>query len=181
MKILQAAISDVLLVQPDLHQDERGSFFESFNQKDFREFTGIKSIFVQENTVRSKKNVLRGLHFQVQKPQAKLVQVVQGQIFDVAVDIRKSSPSFGKWVGFILTGDNRNQLWVPEGFAHGYVVLSDVADVIYRVTDYYSPAYERVVAWDDPTIAISWPIDSEPILSMKDSTAENLSKLELYL
>ena len=167
MKVTRLAIPDVVLIEPKVFGDARGFFFESFNQKAFNEATGTNHQFVQDNHSRSAKGVLRGLHYQIQQPQGKLVRVVRGAVFDVAVDIRKSSPTFGHWVGAELSEDNQHQLWVPPGFAHGFLVLSDMADFLYKTTDYYAPQYERSILWNDSDLNIDWPI-GEPILSNKD-------------
>ncbi len=180
MKITPTAIPDVLVIEPKVFGDERGFFFESFNQAKFESFIGRQVNFVQDNHSRSAKNVLRGLHYQIQQPQGKLVRVVQGEVFDVAVDIRKSSATFGKWVGEVLSADNKKQLWVPEGFAHGFVVLSEAAEFLYKTTDYYAPEYERSIVWNDPTINIKWPINGEPILSAKDQQAKTLATAEHF-
>ena len=167
MKATRLAIPEVVLIEPKVFGDARGFFFESFNQKAFNEATGTNHQFVQDNHSRSAKGVLRGLHYQIQQPQGKLVRVVRGAVFDVAVDIRKSSPTFGRWVGAELSEDNQHQLWVPPGFAHGFLVLSDLADFLYKTTDYYAPQYERSILWNDSDLNIDWPID-DPILSIKD-------------
>ena len=167
MKVTRLAIPDVVQIEPKVFGDARGFFFESFNQKAFNEATGTNHQFVQDNHSRSAKGVLRGLHYQIQQPQGKLVRVVRGAVFDVAVDIRKSSPTFGRWVGAELSEDNQHQLWVPPGFAHGFLVLSDLADFLYKTTDYYAPQYERSILWNDSDLNIDWPI-GEPILSNKD-------------
>ena len=167
MKATRLAIPEVVLIEPKVFGDARGFFFESFNQKAFNEATGTNHQFVQDNHSRSAKGVLRGLHYQIQQPQGKLVRVVRGAVFDVAVDIRKSSPTFGRWVGAELSEDNQHQLWVPPGFAHGFLVLSDLADFLYKTTDYYAPQYERSILWNDSDLNIDWPI-GEPILSNKD-------------
>ena len=167
MKVTRLAIPDVVLIEPKVFGDARGFFFECFNQKAFNEATGTNHQFVQDNHSRSAKGVLRGLHYQIQQPQGKLVRVVRGAVFDVAVDIRKSSPTFGRWVGAELSEDNQHQLWVPPGFAHGFLVLSDLADFLYKTTDYYAPQYERSILWNDSDLNIDWPI-GEPILSNKD-------------
>ncbi len=161
--------------------DERGFFYESFNQAKFEDAIGLQVNFVQDNHSKSVKNVLRGLHYQIQQPQGKLVRVVQGEVFDVAVDLRKSSSTFGQWVGEILSADNKKQLWVPEGFAHGFVVLSDTAEFLYKTTDFWAPEFERCIAWDEPVIAIRWPVNSEPILSAKDQQGNLLERAELFL
>lgn len=168
MNVIPTEIPDVLIIEPKVFGDERGFFFESFNQRVWEEKTGLKTAFVQDNHSRSMKNVLRGLHYQIRQPQGKLVRVVMGEVFDVAVNIRKSSPTFGKWVGVHLSADNKRQLWVPEGFAHGFLVLSDVAEFLYKTTDYWTPEYERSIIWNDPELAIEWPVQGEPILARKD-------------
>ena len=168
MKVIPQAIPDVLVIEPKVFGDERGFFFESFNRRQFAEIIGRDVDFVQDNHSRSAKNVLRGLHYQIQHPQGKLVRVVQGVVFDVAVDIRKSSPTFGQYVGVELSAENKRMFWVPEGFAHGFVVLSDTAEFLYKTTDYWAPEFERSIAWNDPTIAITWPIQGQPALSGKD-------------
>ena len=180
MKITLTAIPEVLVIEPKVFGDERGFFFESFNQAKFEAAIGRQVNFVQDNHSKSAKNVLRGLHYQIQQPQGKLVRVVQGEVFDVAVDIRKSSPTFGKWVGEILSADNKKQLWVPEGFAHGFVVLSESAEFLYKITDYYAPEYERSILWNDPAIAVKWPVIGEPILSIKDQQAKTLAIAEHF-
>jgi dTDP-4-dehydrorhamnose 3,5-epimerase len=171
MKVTPTAIPEVLIIEPRVFDDARGFFYESFNQKAFNAATGQNVNFVQDNHSRSAKGVLRGLHYQIEQPQGKLVRVVRGAVFDVAVDIRKSSPTFGKWVGVELSEDNHRQLWVPPGFAHGFVVTSEVADVVYKTSDYFSKMHERCMRWDDPDLAIDWPINSQPIISSKDAGA----------
>jgi len=180
MKATPLAIPDVFLLEPRVFGDERGFFFESFNQATFEAAIGRRVNFVQDNHSRSAKNVLRGLHYQIGQPQGKLVRVVQGEVFDVAVDIRKSSPTFGKWVGEILSADNKRQMWVPEGFAHGFVVLSDTAEFLYKTTDYYAPEHERCIAWNDPAIAIQWPHVGVPALSAKDQQGKALAEAEHF-
>ena len=180
MKVMSTAIPDVLIIEPKIFGDARGFFFESFNQKAFNEATGQSLKFVQDHHSRSAKGVLRGLHYQIQQPQGKLVRVVRGAVFDVAVDIRKSSPTFGKWVGIGLNEDNHRQHWVPSGFAHGFIALSDVADVLYKTTDYYAPKYERCIAWNDPAIGIQWPLMAEPSLSAKDQQGLALRDAETF-
>jgi dTDP-4-dehydrorhamnose 3,5-epimerase len=180
MKATPLAIPDVVLLEPRVFGDDRGFFFESFNQRQFNEAIGQTVAFVQDNHSRSAKNVLRGLHYQIQQPQGKLVRVVMGEVFDVAVDIRKSSPTFGQWVGEILSAENKKQLWVPEGFAHGFVVLSDHAEFLYKTTDYWAPEFERSIAWNDPAIGIQWPIQGEPALSAKDRQAKSLAEAEHF-
>ena len=180
MKVAATAIPDVLLLEPTIHEDERGFFFESFNQKRFEDATGLNIRFVQDNHSRSVKRVLRGLHYQIRRPQGKLLRVTAGEVFDVAVDLRRSSPTFGKFVGMVLSAANKKQLWIPEGFAHGYLVLSDAAEVLYKTTDYYSPEDERCLIWNDPDVGIDWPKDGEPILSAKDRLGLPLSKAEVF-
>jgi dTDP-4-dehydrorhamnose 3,5-epimerase len=174
MEAIPLAIPDVILIEPKVFGDERGYFFESFNQALFEAAVGKSVQFVQDNHSRSVKNVLRGLHFQIKQPQGKLVRVVQGEVFDVAVDLRKSRKTFGQWVGEILSADNKRQLWIPEGFAHGFVVLSDTAEFLYKTTAYYAPAYERSILWNDPDIGIAWPIQGDPVLSIKDAVGKSL-------
>ena len=181
MKATHLAIPDVILLEPKVFGDDRGFFFESFNQEKFEEAIGRKVSFVQDNHSRSVKNVLRGLHYQIQQPQGKLVRVVFGEVFDVAVDIRKNSPTFGQWVGEILSAENKRQMWVPEGFAHGFVVLSDTAEFLYKTTDYYAPQFERCIAWNDPSLAIDWPIQGEPALSGKDAQGIALKLAEVFV
>lgn len=180
MNVIKTDIPDVMIIEPKVFGDERGFFMESFNAAAFAEATGVTTPFVQDNHSRSAKGVLRGLHYQLQQAQGKLLRVVRGTIFDVAVDIRKSSPTFGKWVGAELTADNNRQFWVPPGFAHGFVVLSDSADVLYKTTDYYAPASERCISWDDPAIGIAWPEGIEPILSAKDKAGLRLQDAEVF-
>lgn len=179
MKAIPNAIPDVLLIEPKVFGDDRGFFFESFNQIAFNQATGLEIEFVQDNHSKSARNVLRGLHYQVQQPQGKLVRVVQGEVFDVAVDIRQGSPTFGQWVGEILSADNKKQLWIPAGLAHGFLVLSDSAEFLYKTTDYYAPAHERCLAWNDPDLAINWPISGAPILSAKDAAGLRMAELAL--
>ena len=180
MPFTRLAIPEVILFEPKVFSDERGFFFESFNQRSFEEAIGKKVSFVQDNHSRSAKNVLRGLHYQIQQPQGKLVRVVQGEVFDVAVDIRKNSPTFGKWVGEILSDENKRQLWVPEGFAHGFLTLSDTAEFLYKTTDYYAPAFERCIRWDDMSIGIKWPLSTLPLVSAKDQVGKDISQAELF-
>lgn len=172
MQAKQTHIPDVIVFEPKVFGDERGFFFESFNQRVFQQLTGLSVEFVQDNHSRSARNVLRGLHYQVEQPQGKLVRVVAGSVFDVAVDIRPASATHGQWVGEVLSGDNKRQLWVPPGFAHGFVVLSDYAEFLYKTTDYYAPQHERCIAWNDPDLAIDWPIEGEPTLSAKDAIGQ---------
>ena len=182
MNVISTSISEVLVIEPKVFGDSRGFFFESFNHKNFSQATGLDVEFVQDNHSRSVKGVSRGPHYQIRQPQGKLVRVVRGQVFDVAVDIRRSSPTFGQWVGAELTEDNYRQLWVPSGFAHGFYVLSDTADFLYKTTDYYFPDLERSLLWNDPAIAVSWPIqaDVSPIISAKDKIAPKLADAELF-
>ncbi|MCR1829028.1 dTDP-4-dehydrorhamnose 3,5-epimerase [Pseudomonas oleovorans] len=180
MKATPLAIPDVILLEPTVFGDDRGFFFESFNHRRFEEAVGKPVNFVQDNHSRSVKNVLRGLHYQIQQPQGKLVRVVQGEVFDVAVDVRKSSPTFGQWVGEVLSADNKRQLWVPEGFAHGFVVLSVTAEFLYKTTDYYAPDYERSIAWNDRAIGIEWPAGVAPILSAKDAKGQAFEQAEVF-
>lgn len=187
MKVIPTALPEVLVLEPTVYGDARGFFTESFNQKVFLEATGVTLNFVQDNHSRSSQGVLRGLHYQLVCPQGKLVRVAQGAVFDVAVDVRKSSPNFGKWVGVELTEDNHRQLWVPPGFAHGFLVLSERADFLYKTTDYYAPQHDRGIRWDDPEIGIAWPIDGlnaggapTPSLSAKDQQAPLLASAETY-
>ena len=180
MKITPTTIPEVLVIEPKVYGDARGFFFESFNQKAFNQATSLNLTFVQDNHSRSIKGVLRGLHYQIEQPQGKLVRVVRGAVFDVAVDIRKCSATFGKWVGIELTEDNHKQLWIPAGFAHGFLVTSDSADFLYKTTDYYAPEHERCIAWNDPAIGIQWPLDAAPQLSSKDILGKPLSNAEVF-
>lgn len=166
------AIPGVIVLEPKVFGDERGFFFESFNQKVFQEATGLDVQFVQDNHSKSVKNVLRGLHYQVEHPQGKLLRVVEGEVFDVTVDIRKGSKTYGQWVGHILSAKNKHQLWIPPGLAHGFVVLSDTAEFLYKTTDYYAPQHERCIAWNDPDLAIDWQLQGEPLLSAKDAAGQ---------
>ena len=180
MQIQTTAIPDLLIIEPKVFGDERGFFFESFNERRFTELTGVKTSFVQDNHSKSAKNVLRGLHYQVQQAQGKLVRVIAGEVFDVAVDIRKSSPTFGRWVGVTLSADNKRQLWIPAGFAHGFVVTSESAEFLYKTTDYWAPEFERSILWNDPAIGIQWPIDAEPLLSGNDKEGKLLAQAEVF-
>ncbi len=180
MKTTRLAIPDVILLEPKVFGDARGFFFESFNQRAFNAATGTDYQFVQDNHSRSSRGVLRGLHYQIQQPQGKLVRVVQGAVFDVAVDIRKSSPTFGQWVGVELNADNHHQLWVPPGFAHGFVVLSETAEFLYKTTDYYAPEYERCIVWDDAALAIDWRYQGAPNLSAKDAQGLSLAQADVF-
>lgn len=180
MNVTPTAIPDVLIIEPKVFGDERGFFSESFNRRQFAELIGRNADFVQDNHSRSAKNVLRGLHCQIQQPQDKLVRVVQGTVLDVAVDIRRSSPTFGQHVGVELSADNKRMLWVSEGFAHGFVVLSDTAEFLHKTTDYWEPEFERSIAWNDPAIGIQWPIQGQPSLSAKDQQAKALAEAEHF-
>jgi len=180
MKVIRTEIPDVVIFEPKVFGDTRGFFFESFNRKAFREAVDLDLDFVQDNHSRSSRGVLRGLHYQIEQPQGKLVRVVRGAVFDVAVDLRKSSPTFGRWEGTELTEENHRQLWIPPGFAHGFVVLSESADFLYKTTDYYAPEHERCIAWNDPAIGIAWPFDGEPKLSEKDKRGVSLAEAEVY-
>lgn len=176
MKATKLAIPDVVLLEPRVFGDDRGFFYESYNRQAFHDATGVGPDFVQDNHSRSARGVLRGLHYQLPpKAQGKLVRVVAGEVFDVAVDIRKGSPTFGQWVGEVLSAENKRQMWVPPGFAHGFLTLSEIAEFLYKTTDYYSPEHERCVRWDDPEIAVSWPLTQSPVLSRKDMQGEDLS------
>ena len=180
MNATPLAIPEVILFEPKVFGDDRGFFFESFNQAQFDAAVGRPVTFVQDNHSRSVRNVLRGLHYQVQQPQGKLVRVAVGEVFDVAVDLRRSSPTFGQWVGAVLSAENKKQLWVPEGFGHGFVVLSEVAEFLYKTTDYYAPAHERCIIWNDPTLAIDWQLQGEPVLSAKDAQGAAFAQAEVF-
>ena len=180
MHVQKTAIPDVLIIEPKVFGDERGFFYESFNQKTLADVAGITDSFVQDNHSRSAKNVLRGLHYQVKQPQGKLVRVVVGEVFDVAVDVRRSSPTFGKWVGVHLSAENKRMFWVPKGFAHGFLVLSDYAEFLYKTTDFYAPEYERSILWNDPGLGITWPLDGQPVLSAKDMAGVPLKDAEVF-
>ena len=178
MNVIPTTIPDVLILEPKIFGDSRGFFFESYNEKAFREATGVTAHFVQDNHSRSARGVLRGLHYQLEQPQGKLVRCTQGEVFDVAVDIRRDSPTFGQWVGEILSEENKRQLWIPPGLAHGFLVLSESADFLYKTTEYYAPQHERSILWNDPDLAIEWPLNS-PLLSAKDAAATLFKKTEL--
>lgn len=180
MQIIRTAIPDVLIIEPKVFGDERGFFFESFNQRRFTELTGVSTPFVQDNHSRSAKNVLRGLHYQIQQPQGKLVRVTAGEVFDVCVDLRKSSPTFGQSVSVVLSGTTHRQLWVPPGFAHGFLVTSDFAEFLYKTTDYYAPEFERSLLWNDPALAIDWPLAGAPLLSVKDKAGVHLAQADNF-
>ena len=180
MKVLPTKIPDVLIIEPKVFGDDRGFFFESFNQKQFSALTGIEKDFVQDNHSKSTKGVLRGLHYQIKQPQGKLVRVVSGEVFDVAVDLRKSSETFGQWTGVVLSAENKRQFWVPEGFAHGFVVLSETAEFLYKTTDYYAPEYERCIRWNDAELAIDWQYSDEPLVSDKDANGVIFKQADIF-
>lgn len=180
MQATPLKIPEVILITPKVFGDDRGFFFESFNARTFHEVTGLDVSFVQDNHSKSAQNVLRGLHYQIQNPQGKLVRVTQGEIFDVVVDIRKSSPTFGCWVGALLSAENKQQLWIPPGFAHGFLTLSTTAEFLYKTTDYYAPTHERCIAWNDPDIGIEWPLDTAPLLSAKDQQGTPIAVAEVF-
>lgn len=180
MNVVPTKIPDVLIFEPKIFGDDRGFFFESFNKKVFKEATGIDKEFVQDNHSLSSRGVLRGLHYQIKQPQGKLVRVVSGEVFDVAVDLRKSSPTFGQWAGVVLSAENKRQFWVPEGFAHGFVVLSDAAEFLYKTTDYYAPEYERCIRWNDAELAIDWRYANEPLVSGKDAQGVMFKEAEVF-
>jgi dTDP-4-dehydrorhamnose 3,5-epimerase len=181
MNVVATPIEGLLVIEPRVFGDDRGFFMESWNQRSFRELTGVQESFVQDNHSRSGRGVLRGLHYQLRQPQGKLVRVVQGEVFDVAVDVRRSSPTFGRWHGVMLSESNRRQFWVPAGFAHGFVVLSESADFLYKTTDYYAPEHERCIAWNDPAVGIDWPLGGiEPKLSAKDQAGVALAQAEVF-
>lgn len=180
MQVTPAAIPDLLLIEPKVFGDARGFFFESFNRRGFARATGLDLDFVQDNHSRSSQGVLRGLHYQIEQPQGKLVRVVRGRVFDVAVDLRRSSQHFGRWVGFELSEDNHRQLWIPPGFAHGFLVLSDMAEFLYKTTDYYAPVHERCIRWDDGQIDIKWPLTGLPRVSEKDAQGLSLSQAPCF-
>jgi dTDP-4-dehydrorhamnose 3,5-epimerase len=180
MNLIKTPIADLLIFEPNVFGDSRGFFMESFNQKTFQNLTGLDVTFVQDNHSRSSQNVLRGLHYQIQQPQGKLVRVTSGRVFDVAVDLRRTSPTFGQWHGVELSGENHRQFWVPAGFAHGFLVLSETADFLYKTTDYYAPEFERCVRFDDSEISIVWPFEGEPILSLKDQQGLSLHDAQAF-
>lgn len=180
MNVVECGIPGVLVFEPVVHGDDRGFFFESYREDLFRQATGFGGSFVQDNHSRSARGVLRGLHYQIRQPQGKLVRVVLGEVFDVVVDLRRRSPAFGRWVGTTLSAQNKRQLWVPEGFAHGFLVTSDVAETIYKTTDYYAPQYERSLLWDDPGVGIAWPLTAAPALSAKDLAGKRLADCEVF-
>lgn len=180
MQIIETTLPDVKIVEPKVFGDDRGFFYESFNERQWRQLTGLDTCFVQHNHSKSCFNVLRGLHYQIQNPQGKLVRVIAGEVFDVAVDIRKSSPTFGQWFGALLSADNKRQMWVPTGFAHGFCVTSDSAEFLYLTTDYWMPEFERCIAWNDPDLAITWPLAGEPVVSAKDQLGTLFKDAEVY-
>lgn len=180
MNVIATAIPEVLIIEPRVFGDDRGFFLESYNQKVWQQKTGLSRPFVQDNHSRSTKGVLRGIHYQIMNPQGKLVRVVSGEVFDVAVDLRKSSPTFGRWVGEILSGENKRQIWIPEGFGHAFMVLSESADFLYKTTDFYAPEHERCIIWNDPQIGVAWPSGIEPRLSAKDAAGVLFSEAEVY-
>lgn len=179
MQAKPTAIPDVIVIEPKVFSDDRGFFFESFNARTFREVTGLEREFVQDNHSKSSRGVLRGLHYQLRQQQGKLVRVVAGEVFDVAIDVRRNSPTFGKWIGEYLSAENKKQLWIPEGFAHGFLVLSEAAEFLYKTTNFYSAEFERAIVWDDPTLAIAWPLREAPILSKKDEAAPRFSEADI--
>lgn len=179
MQAIPTSIPDVMLIEPKVFGDARGFFFESYNRRTLAKL-GLVTEFVQDNHSRSEKNVLRGLHYQIERPQGKLVRVIAGEVFDVAVDLRRSSPTFGQWVGYLLSAENKRMLWIPPGFAHGFCVTSEVAEFLYKTTDYWYPEHERSLAWNDPDLAIAWPLPDEPVLAAKDSAGVNLREAEVY-
>ncbi|MGX6571150.1 dTDP-4-dehydrorhamnose 3,5-epimerase [Cupriavidus necator] len=179
LNVIRTAIPDVMIIEPKVFGDDRGFFFESFNARQFEEATGVRRAFVQDNHSRSVRGVLRGLHYQIKNPQGKLVRVVAGEVFDVAVDIRRQSPTFGQWVGVTLSAENKRQLWVPEGFAHGFVVTSEYAEFLYKTTDYWYQEFERSIVWNDPTLSIDWPI-AEPMLAAKDAAGQRFDAAEVF-
>jgi dTDP-4-dehydrorhamnose 3,5-epimerase len=181
MKAVETALPDVWLIEPTVFGDSRGFFFESFNERAFAQQTGVQATFVQDNHSKSARGVLRGLHYQIEQPQGKLVRVVQGEVFDVAVDLRKSSPNFGKWFGCNLSAEKKQQLWVPAGFAHGFLVLSDSAEFLYKTTQYYAPSHERCIAWNDPALGIRWPaVEGGPLLSAKDTVGSAWAAADVF-
>ncbi|WP_211451718.1 dTDP-4-dehydrorhamnose 3,5-epimerase [Collimonas antrihumi] len=180
MKIVATDLPEVLVIEPKVFRDARGTFWESFNERRFFELTGVKTSFVQDNHSMSVKGAIHGLHYQIRQPQGKLVRVVEGKVFDVAVDLRKTSTTFGQWTGTVLSAENKLQMWIPAGFAHGFLVLSDSAEFLYKVTDYYAPEHERAIRWDDPVIGIDWPVEAPPLLSAKDQAARWLNDAEVF-
>lgn len=180
MKVFSTSIPDLLILEPTVFGDERGFFFESFNKKNFEQTTGVTADFVQDNHSKSSKGVLRGLHYQIKQPQGKLVRVLSGEVYDIAVDVRKSSSTFGYWVGALLSADNKRQLWIPEGFAHGFVVLSETAEFLYKTTDYYAPEFERCIRWDDSDLSIDWKYSGTPLVSDRDAKGVSFKEADLF-
>jgi dTDP-4-dehydrorhamnose 3,5-epimerase len=181
MQVVATAIADLLIIEPKVFGDDRGFFYESFNQRRFTELTGVSNPFVQDNHSKSARNVLRGLHYQIRQPQGKLVRVIAGEVWDIAVDIRRNSSSFGKWVGVNLSAENKKMLWIPQGFAHGFVVLSDSAEFLYKTTDYWAPEHERCIVWNDPDLAVDWQLDNAtPLLSAKDQAGKRFLEAETF-
>jgi len=180
MHVIKTDMPDVLVIEPEVFGDDRGFFFESYNKQKFHNATGFSTDFVQDNHSKSTRGVLRGLHYQIKQPQGKLVCVCAGEVLDVAVDIRKSSSTFGKWVSHILSAENKHQLWIPEGFAHGFIVLSETAEILYKTTDYYAPEYERCIQWDDPVLAIDWQFNGEPLVSEKDAQGTSFKEADMF-
>ena len=180
MKVIKTAMPGLLIVEPNVFSDQRGYFFESFNKREFNKLTGLDVDFVQDNHSFSKKNVLRGMHYQIHRPQGKLIRVTQGRVFDVVVDLRRHSPTFGKHVSVELSAENNRMLWLPAGFAHGFLTTSDTAEMIYKTTDYWMPEYERCISWNDPSIGIDWPLKCEPIMSLKDGQGKVLGEADLF-
>jgi dTDP-4-dehydrorhamnose 3,5-epimerase len=180
LKVISTVIADVLLIEPKVYGDARGCFFESFNERAFAAATGVAARFVQDNHSRSAKNVLRGLHYQIRQPQGKLVRVVAGEVYDVAVDLRRGSHSFGSWCATLLTAENRRMVWIPPGFAHGFLVLSAAAEFLYKTTDYWAPQHERRLMWNDPALGIAWPLAGEPVIAAKDRAGKCLAEAEVF-
>jgi dTDP-4-dehydrorhamnose 3,5-epimerase len=180
MKVISTPIEGLLIIEPNVFGDDRGFFYESFNAQRFAELTGVQLPFVQDNHSRSARGVLRGLHYQIQQAQGKLVRVTAGSVFDVAVDLRKSSATFGQWYGLELSAENKRQFWIPPGFAHGFVVTSESAEFLYKTTDYWAPAYERSILWNDPAVGIEWPLEAAPLLSAKDQNGVLLADAEVF-
>ena len=179
-QVIETALPSVLVLEPKVYGDERGFFFESFNQRDFRQATGLEVQFVQDNHSKSSRGVLRGLHYQIERPQGKLVRVTQGRVFDVCVDLRRRSPHFGKWFGFELSAENKRQIWIPPGFAHGFLVMSDMAEFLYKTTEYWYPEHERTLRWNDPRVGIDWPLSGAPLLASKDLEGKLLEQADLF-
>ncbi len=180
MKAIQTELPGVVVLEPVVHGDDRGFFFESYREDEFQRATGMSRLFVQDNHSRSVRHVLRGLHYQIRQPQGKLVRVVVGEVFDVVVDLRRHSPTFGKWTGATLSAENKRQLWVPEGFAHGFLVTSDVAETIYKTTDYYAPQFERSLLWNDPALGIAWPLTAQPTIAAKDAAGKRFAECGVF-